>query len=117
MAMSEARWPAPSAEEIESLKRDWELDPCWDIETTEGFEAHRDELLAHRKKCEERWEKAREEQQAERDRKALALVAELGFEGHLPLGRHLLGLSGRIEALEARLAQAAEKLGRRLGDE
>lgn len=33
-------------EEIEALKKNWLQDPCWDIEDTEGFEAHRDELLA-----------------------------------------------------------------------
>lgn len=33
-----------SREEIEQLKTSWEFDPCWDIEDTEGFEAHRDEL-------------------------------------------------------------------------
>src|SRR6185436_19521180 len=31
-------------EEIEKLKKDWASDPIWDLEDTEGFEAHRDEL-------------------------------------------------------------------------
>ena len=30
--------------EIKELKRQWEYDPCWDIEDTEGFEEHREEL-------------------------------------------------------------------------
>jgi hypothetical protein len=39
--------PAPrSPEDIAKLKRDWKLDPDWDLETTSGFEAHYDELLA-----------------------------------------------------------------------
>ncbi len=35
-------------EEIEALKKDWLKDPCWDIEATEGFEAHHDELYIYR---------------------------------------------------------------------
>lgn len=35
-------------EEIEDLKTNWKNDPCWDIEETEGFEAHKDELLVWR---------------------------------------------------------------------
>ena len=35
-----------SREEIEELKREWIKDPLWDIEDTEGFEAHVDELKA-----------------------------------------------------------------------
>ena len=55
-------------EEIENLKNDWVKDPCWEIETTEGFEEHWDELLEYRKKMEAKWNeyytklnKAREE--------------------------------------------------------
>lgn len=33
-------------EEVEKLKRDWVYDPCWDIETTDGFEEYKDELKA-----------------------------------------------------------------------
>lgn len=35
-------------QEIDDLKRQWSVDPCWDIETTEGFESARDELLIFR---------------------------------------------------------------------
>ncbi len=34
-----------SEAEIEDLKQQWLADPCWDIETSEGFEGHRTELL------------------------------------------------------------------------
>jgi hypothetical protein len=48
--------PAPkSTEEIEQLKRSWKHDPCWDIETTEGFEAHHEELIAFRIQMEIHW--------------------------------------------------------------
>lgn len=42
--------------EIEKLKNDWAKDPCWDIETTSGFEDHKEELLAFRKQIEAEWE-------------------------------------------------------------
>jgi len=38
-----------SLEEVEKLKVQWQSDPCWDIENTEGFEEHKVELLAYRK--------------------------------------------------------------------
>lgn len=45
--------------EVQSLKENWKADPCWDIEDTEGFEAHRDELIAfreaHEAECERRF--------------------------------------------------------------
>lgn len=33
-----------SRAEINELKRNWETDPCWDIEETPGFEKYIDEL-------------------------------------------------------------------------
>ena len=39
-------------EEIEKLKMNWLADPEWDIETTEGFEEHAEELLKFRKQAE-----------------------------------------------------------------
>jgi len=52
-------------EEVETLKRQWEKDACWDIEETEGFEEYREELLRYRLDCEEKWKKQREEHCAE----------------------------------------------------
>lgn len=43
---------AKTRAEIEQLKAQWRADPCWDIEETEGFEAHRWELLSCRLQCE-----------------------------------------------------------------
>lgn len=34
--------------DIERLKSGWLRDPCWDVETTPGFEAHTRELHAFR---------------------------------------------------------------------
>lgn len=41
--------------EIEDLKHNWNGDPCWDIEDTEGFEDHKEELELHRYKMQEKW--------------------------------------------------------------
>lgn len=49
-------------EEIQSLKDGWRKDPCWDIEDTEGFEEHYDELLAYRRQVEFEAEKIRKDQ-------------------------------------------------------
>lgn len=42
-------------EEIEALKRNWAEDSCWDLEDTEGFEDHREELTAFRLQKEVEW--------------------------------------------------------------
>lgn len=41
--------------EIEELKREWCDDPCWDLESTEGFEAHHDELKSFSDKHKAEW--------------------------------------------------------------
>ena len=46
--------------EISDLKSQWIKDGCWDIEDTEGFEAHSEELSAWRENYESRQEEARD---------------------------------------------------------
>lgn len=46
-------------EEIAALKLNWLKDNIWDIEKTEGFEEHYEELLAFRKEQEAKWEAER----------------------------------------------------------
>jgi|GEM_PF-2284907 hypothetical protein len=46
-------------EEIETLKKNWDKDTCWDIETTEGYELHTKELLDYRLKTEKHWAEQR----------------------------------------------------------
>jgi hypothetical protein len=45
----------PTREGVERLKRDWEKDPAWDIEDTEGFEAYYEELRLYRELKEIEW--------------------------------------------------------------
>jgi hypothetical protein len=44
--------------EIKDLKQDWLDDPCWDIEDTKGFEAHRQELYIYRLEHELKYERS-----------------------------------------------------------
>lgn len=48
-------------EDIEALKRNWKSDPIWDIEDTEGFEDHREELLQFSKEMQAIWDKREQE--------------------------------------------------------
>jgi hypothetical protein len=78
---------------IEDLKHQWAADPCWDIEETEGFEGHRDELLAFSEEMKESW-KARHRAEL------LAKAEELGCPGNAALAAYVMRLEGRIENLE-----------------
>ncbi len=55
-------------DELEALKANWLKDPCWDIESTEGFEDHQEELLAFRKETEAKWKAAHESSRLNRMR-------------------------------------------------
>ena len=85
-----------SKEEIQQLKDNWRADPCWDIEDTEGFEAHFDELVAYRAEWEEKWEA-----QAMAELRTFANV--VGLSDNLKLAEHLRYLSERILKLETTL--------------
>ena len=62
-------------EEIEKLKESWLHDPCWDIEDSEGFEEHREELVAFHKEQDVKWEKK------EKDRKTRRLSKVQAWTG------------------------------------
>ena len=85
--------PRKSDDEISELKRQWQNDPCWDIEDTEGFEAHSDELKAWREQLEANWQA--------RENSRLAAKAE-HFGCSVELVRHLESLLRRIEELEGK---------------
>lgn len=79
--------------EIKELKREWESDPCWDIEDTEGFEAHREELTAFRIAKEAEWDQLHRESVRS---KAKALKCSL------EMALYIEYLESRIDALEAK---------------
>ncbi len=58
-------------EEIQKLKDSWAYDPCWDIEDSEGFEAHYEELKAWRLDTEKKHELAAQARQELRREKVM----------------------------------------------
>ncbi len=79
--------------EIEALKRNWLSDPCWDIEETEGFEEHSDELRQFRLNQEQEW-------QARRFNRLLLKSEALGIRGNIKLADCIEQLENRIKTLE-----------------
>lgn len=65
-----------TAQEIQALKDNWVKDPCWDIETEEGFEEYAEELLAFRLQKEAEWQSETEEAIA---RRARVVTVETGI--------------------------------------
>jgi hypothetical protein len=83
-------------EALHSLKLNWAADACWDIEDTEGFEAHHDELLAYSEEMKATW---RAEQQDVLEKRAVAL----GCPGNLRLANYVVALERRLEKFVERL--------------
>lgn len=81
--------------QIADLKRQWEYDPIWDIETTEGFEDHKEDLLNFRLEKEEEWNQMR----LDRDESRCVSLG-LEFPSQLPLLALINRLEKRIEQLE-----------------
>lgn len=71
--------------EVEGLKQGWLPDPCWDIEDTEGFENHTEELREFRKGMEAQWAARAAKREAAIDAEA----DQLGVQGLLRLVREL----------------------------
>jgi hypothetical protein len=83
----------PTLEEIEKLKHDWKVDPVWDIEHTEGFEEHYDELKNFRENYEKQKQDERKKYLQERSEK-------IGCPGNIQLTKYIESLEIRIERLE-----------------
>lgn len=78
--------------ELRNIKRQWASDPCWDIEDTEGFEAHRNELLVYSTEMKREWA---EKAQAKLEAKAI----ELGVPGNVKLAQYVIRLEDKINKL------------------
>jgi hypothetical protein len=90
-----------TTEELNALKASWSKDPCWDIETTEGFEDHAGELLAFRKEHEAKWEAQRKEK----------LDKRMGWIGN----RNFVSLAESIRTPEE-IEAVLSSLDRQVGD-
>lgn len=100
----------PTPEEITRLKHEWIADGCWDIENTEGFEEHREELLS--------WRLVYEQQEREkRNQELLAKAEKLGAPGNIDLARHVEGLETRIDRLEQAVRAVANSMPDLPGDQ
>lgn len=85
-----------SKEEIQGLKDAWRNDPIWDIEESEGFEAHKKELLEYRKKWEGIWEE-------KRFKFLKAKGEKMGVTENLELVAYIDFLERRISDLESKI--------------
>lgn len=85
-----------TAHDLDTLKAQWRYDPCWDIEDTEGFEAHYDELKAYRFQCQQEWH-------AEHQRELEAKAEDLGVPGNLKLAQYVLNLEQRLDKMNQAL--------------
>ena len=93
---------AREREEIEDLKRDWRNDPCWDIETTGGFEAHNVELRTYRLGVGGQMQLARDSRIKEFAR------TTLGMPDNPVLAEYILKLHDRISELEEKIELLGE---------
>lgn len=82
--------------EVDLLKKQWLEDPCWDIETAEGFEEYADELIAFREHQEVNW--------AAKERQGWLMKAvQLGVPNNIDLAKYVLGLESQIDSFARRL--------------
>lgn len=79
-------------EQIDDLKRQWRADPCWDIEETEGFEEHREELREYH-------EQVRAEGELRREAALIQKSEELGCPGNTALAAYIERLEKKIDDL------------------
>lgn len=87
-------------EEIKALKESWHDDPCWDIEDTESFEAHREELIAYSNDCKKQWDAARNARKEKEQARLTEAAEKLG----------LVGLLVKIESLQTQLNKANDRI-------
>lgn len=80
-------------EEIQKLKDSWGFDPIWDIEYTEGFEEHYEELKKYREEQESIWDKKNTE-------RLLKKAEKMGIPDNLVLVKHILNIEYKIDSLE-----------------
>lgn len=79
-------------EEINALKQQWEDDPCWEIETTEGFEEHAEELRLFSETVRKKWSN-------EYNEKLRKQADILGCPGNVLLAEYVLNLENMIDNL------------------
>ena len=89
-------YESKTRQEIEFLKNNWESDPCWNIESTEGFEAHAKELEKYRLEMEQEWAN---ERFAEIDSRATALKCSM------EVAEYIISLERKLERMQDKIDQ------------
>jgi hypothetical protein len=89
-----------TATEVAELKASWLQDPHWDIHETEGFEAHKSELLAFQTEHEARWNNSRAQALAEENARLAKRAHDLGIPGGGEVVRLIEKLEARVATLE-----------------
>ena len=82
-----------SQKEIDDLKRNWRLDPCWTLHKTEGFEEHTEELRLYEELMDKKWREDWHERILQK-----AITMHCAFE----TAEYINALEHRIERLEER---------------
>jgi hypothetical protein len=83
--------------EIEKLKKGWCSDPCWDIESTDGFEDHYQELKEYGDNMREQWKNERERKERSAQEKK---AKQLGCDGNFALAAYVIALEKRLSDIE-----------------
>lgn len=94
--------------DVEALKRSWFNDPHWDIEDTEGFEAHYDELKAYHDECSAEWDRAAAERQRKKDEADATEAEKLGCT--LAVYHTLMSLQDENAKLRERIGDLEERI-------
>lgn len=89
--------------ELHNLKASWTEDPHWDIEDTDGFEAHVEELRSYRLQMERQWEEARKKRIRDR-------AHALGCPDNLALAEYVEKLESRLESQFESIWRGLEEL-------
>lgn len=84
--------------DIRDLKSQWLIDPCWDIESSKGFEFHHDELLSFHNQKRAEWKN-------EKEARLVKKAEQLGVPGNLKVAAHVFDLEYQIRELQNLLAR------------
>lgn len=98
-----------SVEDIQALKKSWVDDPCWDIEDTDGFEAHYDELKAYHLEMKAKWDA---EYEAKKQKENESLQKEFDELGILGLFKLVKNLKDRVTDLESENSDLKHQISR-----
>ena len=96
--------------ESEALKENWNNDPCWDLEETEGFEEHSADLLLHKVKMRSFWSAEKIKREQERNAQIKEVALSLGIPDNTALASRVMWLDDKVEELENKNNELSHKV-------